>query len=321
MTVQPKLFLVFATCLGAVQFCYAGSMKPCPNLFRPPDPAQWTWKDRDNNVRTRSDLDQILNRHQEWLKKYALYLGSDESLAQHGALQDPLRADLSGTSLMYADLPGSHLAYADLSGVQLFMANLASADLYHADLDRADVSTCLVGSDLRYADFTGANLSAANMSGARLGHADITGKANLEFAFLRGADLSSADLSGANLKFVDLSAAQLKGTELDNVDLSFAKLWDTDFEPKVLPPANTIARAEGLRTLRWERQTGDSRSQSIPAIWVDYLTWYRQHRVHAKKGFPSTIALLLNGLIVQIRQRQSKPRSSALSHGWGRSVV
>jgi uncharacterized protein YjbI with pentapeptide repeats len=317
MTVQVKLFLLFAMCLSAVEVCYAGSTKPCSNLLRPREPAQWTWVDRDKNVHTRTDLDQILSRHQKWLKKYALYLGSDEALAQHGALQDPLRADLSGANLMYADLPESHLAYADLSGAQLFMVNLAGADLYHTDLDHADSPSCLVGSDLRFADFTGANLSAVDMSGARLAYADLTGKANLEFASLRGADLSSADLSGGNLRFVDLSAAQLKDTELDNVDLSFAKLRDTDFEPKALPPANTIARADGLRTLCWERQPGDSRSQSIPGIWVEYLAWYHEHPIHINGGFPGSIALLLKGLVAQIRQRQAKPElaPSAVNRG------
>lgn len=306
MTVQLKFFLRFTICLCGLQFSVAASEKPCANLLRPQAPGQWTWTDRNGRAHSRADLDQVLSRHQEWLKKYGLYLGSDQALAQHGALQDPLRADLSGANLMYADLPASHLGYADLSGTELFMVNLAGADLYHAKLDHVSSPTCLVGADLRFADFSGADLSVVNMTGARLDYATLTGKVNLSSALLRSADLSSANLSDANLEFADLTDAQLKGTELQNVDLSFANLWNTDFEPKTLPSASTIARSDGLRTLRWETQVGESRSQSLPGMWVSYLRWYREQRPDAKRGFWRTIATALKGLVLQIRQHQSR---------------
>ena len=263
MTLQRTFFLCFVICLCGRSI--AATENACSNLLRPRVPTPWTWMDRNGSAHSRADLDQLLSKHQQWLKKYALYLGpDDQALAQHGALQDPLRADLSGANLMYADLPESHLEYADLSGAQLFMVNFAGADLYHAKLDHVSSPTCLVGADLRFADFTGADLSVVNMTGARLDYAILTGKANLSSALLRSADLSNANLNGANLEFADLTDAHLKDTELQNADLRFAKLWNTDFEPKTLPSVSTIARSDGLRTLRWETQFGESRSPSLP---------------------------------------------------------
>lgn len=302
-----KVFLCFTICLGGLHFSFAASGKPCPNLLRPQAIGQWTWKDRNGSAHSRADLDQVLSRHQEWLKKYALYLGSDQGLAQHGALKDPLRADLSGSVLMYADLPASHLEYADLSGTNLFMVNLAGADLYHAKLDHVSSPTCLVGADLRFTDFTGADLSVVNMTAARLDYASLTGKVNLWSASLRFADLSSANLSDANLEFADLTDAQLKGTDLQNADLRFAQLWNTVFEPKTLPAASTIARSNDLRTLRWETQNGESRSQSLPGMWEDYLCRYREQRTNAKLGFWGTIGNAWRVLALQVRQHRSKP--------------
>ena len=96
------------------------------------------------------------------------------------------------------------------------------------------------------ANFSGADLSLADLTGADFQNADLTG-ANLYQADLTGAHLDDADLTDANLLLADLSSSELIRTDLSDVDLTGAKLWYADFEPKALPPVNSIARAGACR--------------------------------------------------------------------------
>ena len=115
---------------------------------------------------TRDELNEILRKHNLWLKGNF-----------NGA-----RADLRGADLHRADLHRADLRGADLRG-----ADLRGADLYGADLR---------GADLNEADLRGADLHRADLNEADLHRADLRG------ADLRGADLHRADLRGAkNLNF------------------------------------------------------------------------------------------------------------------------
>ena len=87
---------------------------------------------------TKSELNEILEKHRKWL--------NDEEGGE--------KATLSGADLSWADLSWANLSGADLSG-----ADLRRADLRRADLRRAD---------LRQADLRQANLNGADLSGAIL---------------------------------------------------------------------------------------------------------------------------------------------------------
>ncbi len=138
----------------------------------------WTWTDRDGNVRSRADLDEILKQHKLWL----------ESATKSGA-----RANLEHTDLIDANLTGVHLELAHLRGAVL-------------------IDAVLNGADLTFADLTGANLMSANLRGAHLDSADLNG------ATLWRAHLTNANLSGADLAFADLAGAYFEPKNLPKVE-------------------------------------------------------------------------------------------------------
>ena len=63
--------------------------------------AEWTWNDRDGKVRSRAELDEILKKHELWVKSYRV---------------SGTRAELSETILDGAYLLGAELSGAHLSG-------------------------------------------------------------------------------------------------------------------------------------------------------------------------------------------------------------
>jgi len=135
---------------------------------------EWTWKDANGERHTRSELDEILRKHGEWIQSYE---------------RSGSRANLSGANLL---------------GAYLIGANLSDADLNRADLSGA----YLRGANLSDANLIGANLSNADLRRAVLNRADLSG-ANLSAAKLSSADLSSADLSDATLAAAVLDYADL----------------------------------------------------------------------------------------------------------------
>jgi Pentapeptide repeats (8 copies) len=127
--------------------------------------AQFEWRDASGNVRSLSDLEEILRKHRQWVE-------SDEK-----EKREETRADLHGADLHGANLPGANLEGADLSGATLEDAHLNRADLTVATLK---------GADLWGANLEDAGLGGANLHGANLGNAKLT-----------GAWFSSANLGGA----------------------------------------------------------------------------------------------------------------------------
>jgi uncharacterized protein YjbI with pentapeptide repeats len=202
---------------------------------------EWSWKDRDLKVRSRADLDKILEKHKLWL-------GSEHRGS--GA-----RAVLSSADLSDANLSGADLMEADLSGAELRRANLSKADLRSANLFQAYLA--------------GAELSGANLSDATLSAADLRG-ANLGGAYLGGADLSGAQL-GCDEPMLplfrppaltqepvctNLSGADLSGADLTNVNFDRARLAGALFEPKNLPTLKWIAVAQGLNLMTYRSNPG-----------------------------------------------------------------
>ena len=162
-------------------------------------------------------------------------------------------ADLTGVDLTGADATGASFFGADLTGVILIDAHLngailTSVPLVHAVLIGAD----LTGASLDQADLTGADLTKADLSGAILSKANLSG-ATLSKACLGLALLDQADLTGAILTKADLWKTSITHANLSNADLTQTTFGETIFEPAVLPPMNTIARADGLRTLGWSK--------------------------------------------------------------------
>jgi hypothetical protein len=272
--------------------------KVCPPAWPSMDKSQWTWMDRDCHVRTRAELDRILDNHKRWHKKHPVFIWNPAQLAPYlnEAIRDPGRADLSGAQLPLADLHDADLEYADLTGANLKQANLTGADLEQAimtgaNLENADLSAAV----LEIANLTKADLEQAILRGTHLNQTDLTG-ADLDYADLTGADLFRANLTGAQLRQADLSSSSLVETDFSNADLTLASLWYAVFEPKVLPPIKSIARAKGLQTLRWSEAFDEAgyRSQlkkalesgsafpmpklpSLPQRWLLWLSEYREH--------------------------------------------
>src|SRR6266542_1377315 len=81
---------------------------------------EFTWKDASQNTHNLSDLEEILQKHRQWI----------ESLKKSGT-----QADLSKTSLFEANLSNANLTAADLSYAILFGTNLngAAVDLAKSD--------------------------------------------------------------------------------------------------------------------------------------------------------------------------------------------
>lgn len=197
---------------------------------------EWTWKDRDGNVRSRAELDKILRQHKIWA----------DSNHKFGT-----RADLAGAHLSDADLPRAVLSFArlteaDLSSGDLSRSDLSNVEFEHTDLSNTDLSYArLSDADLRRAILDHADLSSADMRHVNLGNADLSS------ADLVDADLRNADLKGADLSEVNLSIANLSGADLSDANLAMVL-----FEPGELPSAESIAEADNLELMTYDDNPG-----------------------------------------------------------------
>ena len=218
-----------------------------------------TWLDKLGNVRSRADLDKILDAHKQWVESQ--FVGSQGKL---GA-----RADLSGINLSYAELDGLNLWGANFEGTILIGAKLRGAILGPLGQKNQQQSTVLGGwrpsppamlsvsvccdengqpigtSDSTVTDLRGALLSKAYLNGADVSYADCTGAA------LDGADLSHANLTGANLK-----GAYLIDTDLDTSDLQGANLLGATFEARSVSKIKGIASTANLESVTYRDNPG-----------------------------------------------------------------
>ena len=96
------------------------------------------WKDASGKTRNRSDLEEILGKHNEWLRS-------------------------GGKSGVRANLNRAILNRANLSYAELFYTILSGANLNRANLSRADLS----GADVAGADFTEADLEGTVLRGVK----------------------------------------------------------------------------------------------------------------------------------------------------------
>jgi uncharacterized protein YjbI with pentapeptide repeats len=118
---------------------------------------QSEWRDASGNVRSFSDLQEILREHQQWIKS-GKKAGTEANLN---------KADLHGAILFHANLTDADLRDANLSGAQLFRANLTGAKLIRADLTGAHLGVAnLTDADLRDAKLTDAVVIGAKLDGA-----------------------------------------------------------------------------------------------------------------------------------------------------------
>ncbi|MET7728483.1 pentapeptide repeat-containing protein [Streptomyces mirabilis] len=181
-----------------------------------------------------------------------------------GTIVDLSKTDLRG--LRFAGKASIKLPGVDLSEADLRFANLTDADLPEAYLRDANLTSAyLDGANLTGADLEGASLVVAILSGANLREADLTcgaflsetgGKveptdcADLQYAFLDGANLQSAKISDADLRHATLSHADLRGADLTRSDLTNADLTNADFRGAKLTGAKLDgAKRTGARGL------------------------------------------------------------------------
>jgi hypothetical protein len=154
---------------------------------------EWTWEDSSGTTRTRAELDEILKKHNEWVKS---------------ATKSGEQADLNDANLSGANLSGANLNGAKLNDANLIGANLSGAKLRGANLSGAYLNGAKLGrANLLRANLIGANLFAADLGGAFLFGADLS-----------GADLRAADLNDARLRRANLSGAIYEPKEQPNED-------------------------------------------------------------------------------------------------------
>lgn len=145
-------------------------------------------------VYSTEQLENILEKHEEWLK--------DKT---KGAQADLSNADLSGLNLYDIDLRGAKLSYSDLSNTNLINSDLSYANLNNANLTNANLAKSYIHtSDLMYADLRYANLT----------NTDLT-DSSLEYAYLDNADLTNANLLHSNLTRASLFNVKLEGAKLN----------------------------------------------------------------------------------------------------------
>ena len=121
------------------------------------------------------------------------------------------KADLIGTQLQGANLSRAQLQKADLTDAQLQKADLAFAQLQSASLWHAQLQGAFLRwAQLQKADLTDAQLQGANLRQAQLQEARLAGT-QAHGAILMGAQLQKANISGrAQLQKADLRSAQLQ---------------------------------------------------------------------------------------------------------------
>jgi len=95
----------------------------------------------------------------------------------------------------------------------------------------------LEGAYLKGANLEGANLEGAYLKGAYLKGANLEG-ANLKWAYLKGANLEGANLKGANLEGANLEGANLEGANLEGAYLEGANLEGANLKGAYLEGAN-----------------------------------------------------------------------------------
>jgi hypothetical protein len=141
-------------------------------LVSQPAPGQvdWTWTDRTGTVRTRAELESMLEDHRLWLS-------SDGTAGKQANLTGASlkEADLTQANLSNAQLAGARLEHAHLEGAAPFGADLSGARLNDAALDKADLTSArLEGVDLRGARLDGADFDSADMQGVKYEPASAT---------------------------------------------------------------------------------------------------------------------------------------------------
>lgn len=129
-----RLGLMCAASFLIVQAVLAQDEPPTRTTEATGEETEWTWKSADGAIRTRAELDQILQLHSWWMTL--------------GVKGEP--ADLSG---------------ADLTDVDFCGAFLVSADLHGADFTNANLGVDLTGAGLGGADLTDADMSDVDFKG------------------------------------------------------------------------------------------------------------------------------------------------------------
>ena len=213
--------------------------------------AQWTWVDRSGQVKSESDLQELLKEHTLWI----------ESSHVKGRF-----ADLSGARLVKAGMRGASLRNANLNDTDLSYADLTNANLSGALLQRANLAgtiftnTELSGADLFETDLSHAKISKSSLSSTNLGKARLNKNSfrdlNFSNADLSEADLNGSDLTGSGLQSVNLRNASLRNavlvdTGLAGADLEGADLYGATYETNSNPKPKSIAFAKNLEYLTY----------------------------------------------------------------------
>ena len=134
------------------------------------------------------------------------------------------------------------LVLAEMAGLNP-LADFVGARMLGVNLSNLDLSGAnLQNAYLRGADSSDVDLSNANLVAVNLGGADLSGAllsdANLSHADLHRVSLALANLSGANLTQVNLTEANLSNCNLSQANLSGAILKNSDLQQAGLALTN-----------------------------------------------------------------------------------
>lgn len=208
------------------------------------DAAAWTWTDGAGNLKTLKDLQEIIQKHKQWL----------ESDKQQG-----VRADFTNADLSSANLTGVNLNEAVMTGVNLTKADMTVTYLKDADLSDAqlvETKFMVVAENANLSNATILNskisglLRKANLSNTKIYDTDLTS------AVLTEGDLSGALISGSNFTNVYLGKANLSNAIVFDGDWTDANLRLADvkglrFEPSKNPEIRAFSGATNLEFITY----------------------------------------------------------------------
>lgn len=174
--------------------------------------------------------------------------------------------DLRGANLSQVNLDIAWMLKANLEGANLSGASLFSTQMMRANLKDANLSKARVVANLSHANLEGADMSDADMSAdmknqsmglmrlvarsATLDKANLTGsnvgRADFEFASLKGANLENADFNGTELAGADFTGANVKGLNIDGANVATTRLVELKNAAKMIGLDTTKNRDEAI---------------------------------------------------------------------------
>jgi uncharacterized protein YjbI with pentapeptide repeats len=257
------LLLVFIFCSAIVALPATEGTQVSSQDCSPRPEGTWAWLDRDGKTRSKTEFQEILDKHKRWVhsdhKTREGVADLQKATLKHADFRraNLIEANLAGSDLSYADLSDAELVRGDFQGATLFCTRLERAQLGGAKFTNSDLSHAIITPQTSWdgATLTGASLKDTNLEGVNFS------SLNLKSADLTGSDLTNAELQRADLRHAILKGTRLVGTHLDGALLQGSDLSEAQYEVATDPAPRSIAYAKNL-----ERLTHNDNSESLARL-------------------------------------------------------